>query len=101
MSSLSLLFFSLPSQSRNKGGFGSHAVKSRINDSVKTVAKVVLIIKGEIDLSLKTVVLFFFVFFFQKVDDFHGILMTDDCTRLEYAYGLSRSFFQIGWSKDF
>jgi len=67
-------------------------VKSlRINDSVKTVAKVVIIIlKGEIpDLSLiKTVfVLFFFVFFFQKVDDFHhGIpMMTDDCTRLEYA----------------
>jgi hypothetical protein len=71
-------------------------VKSRINDFVKTVAKVVIIIQGEIDLSLKTVVLFFFVFFFKRsTDDFHGILMTDDCPRLEYAYGLSRSLFQV------
>ena len=61
-------------------------VKSRINDFVKTVAKVVIIIKGEIDLSLiKTVVLFFFVFFFQKVDDFHG-RYTDD--RRLYSLGV-------------
>ena len=72
-------------------------VKSRINDFVKTVAKVVIIIKGEIDLSLKTVVLFFFVFFFKRsTTSMVGILMTDDCTRLEYACGLSRSLFQVG-----
>ena len=89
------LFFSLPSKRRNnnKGGFGSktRVVKSlRINDSVKTVAKVVKNTTEGRDRSLFNKNCFcslFFRFFFQKVDDFHhGIpMMTDDCTRLEYA----------------